>query len=212
MREHLEARRAGRRRGCVHRGERAHGAEGYLPIPLNRRCSVRSKSVRTLSDLAERSSIRGRGSSDHQVRERQSRQLRHPGSRVVACVAHLIAHFPLEMCFAGADPSMALVVSAPQRSRDDTIQTCVDVSRVIHLPMADVTVRDLRNNGGRVLQRVAEGESLTVTMDGRPIAELRPLPGTAVPAATLLRRWRHLPPVDVAALRADLDRALDASL
>jgi prevent-host-death family protein len=78
--------------------------------------------------------------------------------------------------------------------------------------MGNVTVRDLRNNGGRVLQRVAEGESLTVTRDGRPIAELRPLPGTAVPAATLLRRWHRLPPVNATALRADLDRALDASL
>jgi prevent-host-death family protein len=83
---------------------------------------------------------------------------------------------------------------------------------VIRLIMANVTVRDLRNNGGRVLQRVAEGESLTVTMDGRPIAELRPLPGTAVPAATLLRRWRRLPPVDAVAFRADLDRVLDTSL
>ncbi|HEY7860444.1 MAG TPA: type II toxin-antitoxin system prevent-host-death family antitoxin [Gemmatimonadaceae bacterium] len=78
--------------------------------------------------------------------------------------------------------------------------------------MTNVSVRDLRNNGGRVLQRVAEGESLTVTMDGRPIAELRPLPGVALPAATLLRRWSRLPPVDADALRADLDRALDTSL
>jgi prevent-host-death family protein len=78
--------------------------------------------------------------------------------------------------------------------------------------MANVSVRDLRNNGGRVLQRVAEGESLTVTMDGRPIAELRPLPGVALPAATLLRGWSRLPPVDADALRADLDRALDTSL
>jgi prevent-host-death family protein len=78
--------------------------------------------------------------------------------------------------------------------------------------MANVTVRELRNNGGRVLQRVAQGESLTVTIDGHPIAELRPLPGRAVPAAALLRRWRSLPTVDAAALRADLDRTLDTSL
>ena len=78
--------------------------------------------------------------------------------------------------------------------------------------MADVTVRELRNHGGRVLERVARGESLTVTLDGNPVAELRPLPGKAVPAATLLQRWRGLPPVDPARLRADLDRALDTSL
>ena len=78
--------------------------------------------------------------------------------------------------------------------------------------MDNVTVRDLRNNGGRVLERVANGESLTVTMDGRPIAELRPLPGRALPVATLLARWRRLPAVDPAELRADIDRTLDASL
>jgi len=78
--------------------------------------------------------------------------------------------------------------------------------------MPNVTVRDLRNNGGRVLERVANGESLTVTLDGRPIAELRPLPGRALAASTLLARWRRLPPIDLAAFRADLDRTLDASL
>ena len=76
----------------------------------------------------------------------------------------------------------------------------------------NVSVWDLRNNGGRVLERVANGESLTVTLDGRPVAELRPLPGRAVPAATLLARWRRLPLVDHVALRAYLDRTLDSSL
>jgi prevent-host-death family protein len=42
--------------------------------------------------------------------------------------------------------------------------------------MPNVTVRDLRNHGGRVLERVVGGESVTVTLDGRPVAELRPLP------------------------------------
>jgi antitoxin (DNA-binding transcriptional repressor) of toxin-antitoxin stability system len=39
--------------------------------------------------------------------------------------------------------------------------------------MDEVTVRDLRNRGGNVLDRVARGETLTVTRDGRPVAELR---------------------------------------
>lgn len=76
----------------------------------------------------------------------------------------------------------------------------------------NVTVRDLRNNGGRVLERVVNGESLTITLDGRPVAELRPLPGRAIPAATLLARWRRLPPVDRDSLRKDLDSTLDAGL
>ena len=78
--------------------------------------------------------------------------------------------------------------------------------------MDNVSVRELRNHGGRVLQRVADGETLTVTMDGEPIAELRPVTGRAIPAATLLKRWRQLPPVDAQQLRADLDGVLDASL
>ena len=78
--------------------------------------------------------------------------------------------------------------------------------------MDNISVRDLRNHGGRVLQRVADGETLTVTLDGRPIAELRPLAGRALPAAVLLRRWRALPPVNPQGLRDDLDRVLDATL
>lgn len=78
--------------------------------------------------------------------------------------------------------------------------------------MENVSVRELRNNGGRVLQRVAGGETLTVTMDGHPIAELRPLPGRGLAATSLLQRWRRLPPVDAHQLRADLDRVMNSSL
>jgi antitoxin (DNA-binding transcriptional repressor) of toxin-antitoxin stability system len=78
--------------------------------------------------------------------------------------------------------------------------------------MNNVSVRELRNNGGRVLQRVADGETLTVTMDGRPIAELRLLVGRGRSAATLLRRWRRLPLVDAQQLKADLDPVMNASL
>ncbi|MGB7163680.1 MAG: type II toxin-antitoxin system prevent-host-death family antitoxin, partial [Mycobacterium sp.] len=37
-------------------------------------------------------------------------------------------------------------------------------------------MRDLRNKGGEVLDRVERGECVIVTRDGRPVAELRPLP------------------------------------
>jgi prevent-host-death family protein len=78
--------------------------------------------------------------------------------------------------------------------------------------MAEVTVRELRNEGGRVIDRVLAGESLVVTRDGEPVAELRPLPHAVLDAATLLRQWRHLPTVDPAALRADIDAVLDQAL
>lgn len=41
--------------------------------------------------------------------------------------------------------------------------------------MSDVAVRDLRNHTRQVLDRVNAGEVLTITVDGRPTAELRPL-------------------------------------
>lgn len=78
--------------------------------------------------------------------------------------------------------------------------------------MDDVSVRDLRNHGGEVLDRVAAGEQLTVTRDGRPVARLLPLPRNTVTAATLLARWKGLPAVDPVALREDIDTVLDSSL
>lgn len=78
--------------------------------------------------------------------------------------------------------------------------------------MAEVTIRELRNHGGTVIDRVQAGESLTVTRAGHPVAQLRPLPRRGPDPATLLDRWRHLPHVDPAALRHDLDQIIDPSL
>ncbi|HLT11289.1 MAG TPA: type II toxin-antitoxin system prevent-host-death family antitoxin [Micromonosporaceae bacterium] len=78
--------------------------------------------------------------------------------------------------------------------------------------MSEVAVRDLRNRGGEVLSRVAAGETLTVTRDGTPIAELRPLPRRPLPASLLLQRWRRLPAVDPIVLRKDIDALLDSTL
>jgi prevent-host-death family protein len=75
--------------------------------------------------------------------------------------------------------------------------------------MAEVTVRELRNHAGDVLDRVAAGERLTVTRGGRPVAELRPLPTVALRSTELLGRWRRVPAVDSASLRTDLDAAFD---
>ena len=78
--------------------------------------------------------------------------------------------------------------------------------------MAGVTVRDLRNRGGEVLDRVSRGETLIVTKDGRPIAELRPLGRSSVNTAELIRRRRNLPRVDDRELRTEIDAALDQAL
>ena len=78
--------------------------------------------------------------------------------------------------------------------------------------IGEVAVRDLRNHGGEILSRVAGGETLTVTRDGAPVAELRPLPRRPLQAGLLLDRWRALPAVIPAKLRADIDDLLDPGL
>lgn len=78
--------------------------------------------------------------------------------------------------------------------------------------MSTVTIRELRNHGGEVVERVLAGEALTVTRAGKPVAELRPVRRRGLDAATLLGRWRRLPAVDPKAFRRDVDAVLDASL
>jgi prevent-host-death family protein len=78
--------------------------------------------------------------------------------------------------------------------------------------MAEVSIRELRNHGGDVVDRVAAGERVVVTRSGRPVAELRPLRARQHTAAALLRRWRHLPSLDAVSLRRDVDALIDPVL
>ena len=78
--------------------------------------------------------------------------------------------------------------------------------------MSEASVRDLRNHGGEVIERVRRGERVTITRDGEPVAELRPLPRPRVAAAALVEQIRKLPPVDPLRLRADIDSVVDQSL
>lgn len=78
--------------------------------------------------------------------------------------------------------------------------------------MAEITIRELRNHGGEVVDRVAQGEQITVTRAGKPVAELRPVSPPPLTAETLLARWHRLPPVDYQAMRAELDEVMDPAL
>jgi prevent-host-death family protein len=78
--------------------------------------------------------------------------------------------------------------------------------------MRAVTIRELRNHGGDVIDRVIAGEHLTVTRAGEPVAELAPVRRRPARAATLLERWSCLPVVDAETLRADIDAVVDSSL
>ncbi len=78
--------------------------------------------------------------------------------------------------------------------------------------MDTVTIRELRNHSRAVIDRVEAGESLIVSRNGRPVAELRPLPRKPLDRDTLLERWKDLPPIDPEAFRRDIDSILDPSL
>ena len=103
-----------------------------------------------------------------------------------------------------ASPSGFKPVRSAERSRG--------ASRVIHLGMSNVSIRELRNHGGEVIERVHNGEHVTITKSGTPVAELRPLPRRGPAPGVLLERWRHLPHVDPTKVRGDIDAVIDPSL
>ncbi|CAM5289428.1 type II toxin-antitoxin system Phd/YefM family antitoxin [Leifsonia shinshuensis] len=78
--------------------------------------------------------------------------------------------------------------------------------------MSTVTVRDLRNHGGEILDRVSRGEHLTVTRDGAEVAELAPLPLPHKSLSVLIGKRRLIPAVDPRALRADIDEIIDQDI
>ena len=76
-----------------------------------------------------------------------------------------------------------------------------------------ITQRQLRNSSGAVLREVQAGQTVIVTRNGVPIAELRPLPPRRfVPRAVIADAARRAPRVDAGRLRADLDAVVDQSV
>ncbi len=84
--------------------------------------------------------------------------------------------------------------------------------------MADVTAREisqreLRNESGAVMRRVASGQSFTITRNGTPIARLLPLRRrTFVPRDEAIAAFMAAPEVDGDQLRAEADAAFDQGL
>ncbi|MGL5911615.1 MAG: type II toxin-antitoxin system Phd/YefM family antitoxin [Phycicoccus sp.] len=73
--------------------------------------------------------------------------------------------------------------------------------------MAEIAARELRNHTADVLRRVQEGERVTITSRGRPVAELspvRPVRRRPIARAELVRRLARVQ-AD-AGLRDDLAR------
>ncbi|MGL6236379.1 MAG: type II toxin-antitoxin system Phd/YefM family antitoxin [Segniliparus sp.] len=73
--------------------------------------------------------------------------------------------------------------------------------------METVSVRDLRNHGGEVLDRVQRGETLLVTKNGEPVAELRPTRRRNPTRDELISAFQNLPPMDYESFRRDVDSA-----
>lgn len=76
-----------------------------------------------------------------------------------------------------------------------------------------ITQRELRNDSAAVLRAVQAGQTLIVTRNGVPVAELRPIqPRRFVPRARIAEAAVRAPRIDARRFRADLDAVIDPSL
>ncbi len=78
--------------------------------------------------------------------------------------------------------------------------------------MTEVSIRELRNEGGSVVERVLQGELITITRSGAPVARLQPIGRVPLTSRELVDRWRRIPVVGIEGLRADVDDVLDTRL
>ena len=76
-----------------------------------------------------------------------------------------------------------------------------------------ISQRELRNDSGAILREVQAGQTITVTRNGVPVAELRAVPQRRfVLRAVIAEAGRRAPRVDFEGLRADLDAVVDQSI
>lgn len=82
------------------------------------------------------------------------------------------------------------------------------------LPMSRIiNQRELRNQSAAVLREVEAGETIVVTRNGTPVAELRPIRARRfVLRATLSEGAGRAPRIDARRFRADLDAIVDQRL
>ncbi|HKT31282.1 MAG TPA: type II toxin-antitoxin system prevent-host-death family antitoxin [Gammaproteobacteria bacterium] len=76
-----------------------------------------------------------------------------------------------------------------------------------------ITQRELRNDSAAVLREVQAGQTLVVTRNGNPVAELRPIHlRRFVPRAAIAEAAVRAPRIDAARFRADLDAVINPSI
>lgn len=77
----------------------------------------------------------------------------------------------------------------------------------------EITQRELRNESGKIMRALDDGESFIVTRRGVPVGELTPLRRHRfVPAETAAALFRTAPAVDYERLRRDLDDLIDQDI
>ncbi|EQD41258.1 prevent-host-death family protein [mine drainage metagenome] len=76
-----------------------------------------------------------------------------------------------------------------------------------------ITQRELRNESAAVLREVQAGQTIIVTRNGVPVAELRQIqPRRFVPRAVIAKTAARAPRIDADRFRADLDAVIDQSV
>jgi prevent-host-death family protein len=76
-----------------------------------------------------------------------------------------------------------------------------------------INQRELRNQSASVLREVEAGETIVVTRNGTPVAELRPIRARRfVLRATISQAAARAPRIDAERFRADLDAVIDQRL
>lgn len=76
--------------------------------------------------------------------------------------------------------------------------------------MATISQKELRNASGEVLRRAEAGETITVTVSGRPVAQIGPIArDTWVPSEQLAAIWRTPTPTGLHEDLAGFDVGLD---
>lgn len=76
-----------------------------------------------------------------------------------------------------------------------------------------ISQRELRNDSGRIMRALDDGQTFVVTRNGRPVGELRPLRRDRfVDAVTVVEVFRHAPRLDWQSMREDIDQKLDQDI
>lgn len=76
-----------------------------------------------------------------------------------------------------------------------------------------ISQRELRNDSGRIMRALDDGQTFVITRNGRPVGELRPLRRDRfVDAVTVVEAFRHAPRLDWQRVREDINQHLDQDI